>query len=267
MNRIKACFAFVLVCFSALSLCGCFMPRAHSMGASLMAVPHQPRASVDSANAEMSVAVGAFGSIAGEGLNVDKVKSGGGNVSFMYRMGEMASPVFFSASVGGIGGRLHFVCNESECSDNGEKYKEWLETKDGKRGYSFWDVQERLLLGGDFNVGRYVILGLGGGVQFFQGGGGYDDKREELGDRNLVENLDGKAGYAPVSSVWAGSRLGNDGKWGSVLAELDMLYKNDIEDWTTAMMLSYFHTTGFYGGIVWSSQLGYGLNLGKAFVF
>ena len=267
MNRVKAGIAFVLICFSALSLCGCFMPRAHSMGASLMAVPHQPRASVDSANAEMSVAVGAFGSIAGEGLNVDKVKSGGGNVSFMYRMGEMASPVFFSASVGGIGGRLHFVCNESECSDNGEKYKEWLETKDGKRGYSFWDVQERLLLGGDFNVGQYVLLGLGGGLQFFQGGGSYDDKRDELEGNKLVENIDGFMGFAPVTSVWAGSRLGHGGKWGSVLAEFDMSFIGDMGDWTSAIMLSYFHATGFYGGIVWNSQLGYGLNLGKTFVF
>ena len=46
-----------------------------------------------------------------------------------------------------------------------------------------------------------------------------------------------------------------------------MLYKSGIEDWTSAIMLSYFHTTGFYGGIVWNSQLGYGLNLGKVFTF
>ena len=267
MNRVKVCFAFVLICFSALSLCGCFMPRAHSMGASLMAVPHQPRVSADSSNAEMSVAVGAFGNIAGEGLNVNKVKTGGGDVSFMYRMGGAVSPLFFSAAAGGMLGKLRFDCNESRCSDNAETYKAWLKTKEGKREYSFWDMQERLLLGGDFNVGQYVLLGLGGGVQLFQGGGSYDDKRDELEDQKLLKNIDDNTGFAPVSSVWAGSRLGHGGEWGSVLAEFDMLYKSGIEDWTSAIMLSYFHTTGFYGGIVWNSQLGYGLNLGKVFTF
>ena len=267
MNRIKAGFVFVLVCLSTLSLCGCFMPRAHSMGASLMGVSHQPRISADSTNAEMSVTVGAFGNIAGEGLNVNEVRSGGGDVSFMYRMGGAVSPLFFSAAVGGMGGKLQFDCNESRCSDNAEKYRTWLDSKEGKRDYSFWNVQERLLLGGDFNVGPYVLLGLGGGVQFFQGGGSYDDKRDELEDAKLLENVDGNAGFAPVSSVWAGSRLGHGGKWGSVLAELDMLYKGDIEDWTGAMALNYFHTTGFYGGVVWDFQLGYGLNVGKTFVF
>ena len=267
MNRVKFCFAFVLICFSALSLCGCFMPRAHSMGASLMAVPHQPRVSADSSNAEMSVAVGAFGNIAGEGLNVNKVKTGGGDVSFMYRMGGAVSPLFFSAAAGGMLGKLRFDCNESRCSDNAETYKAWLKTKEGKRDYSFWDMQERLLLGGDFNVGQYVLLGLGGGVQFFQGSGSYDDKRDELEDQKLLKNIDENTGFAPVSSVWAGSRLGHGGEWGSVLAEFDMLYKSGIEDWTSAIMLNYFHTTGFYGGIVWNSQLGYGLNLGKVFAF
>ena len=267
MNRIKAKLAFVLICFSTLSLSGCFMPRAHSMGASLMTVPHQPRVSADSSNAEMSVAVGAFGSVAGEGQNIDEVKSGGGNVSFMYRMSGVASPVFLSASVGGLGGKLQFDCNESKCSNNAKKYKEWLKTDEGKKDYSFWDVQERLLLGGDFNLGKFAILGLGGGLQFFQGGGSYDDKRDELEDGKLVENVEGNADFAPISSVWLGSRLGHGGKWGSVLAEFDILYKGDMEDWTSAMMLNYFHTTGFYGGIVWSSQLGYGLNFGKAFVF
>ena len=168
MNRIKTGLAFFLICFLTLSLCGCFMPRAHSMGASLMAVPHQPRVSADSTNAEMSVTVGAFGNIAGDGLNVNKVKSGGGDASFMVRMGGAVSPLFFSAAAGGMLGKLRFDCNESRCSDNAEMYKVWLKTKEGKREYSFWDMQERLLLGGDFNVGQYVLLGLGGGVQFFQ---------------------------------------------------------------------------------------------------
>lgn len=267
MNKIKSTSILALSLCAACALSGCFMPRAHSMGASLMSVAHQPRTSADNENSEVSVGVNAFGSVAGEGLNVEDVKSGGANVSLMYRMGGSLSPLFATAAVGGMGGKLQFACSESRCSDNKLGYNAWLKTKDGKDDYSFWNVQERLLVGADFNPGKYLLLGLGGGVQFFQGGGDYDDQREALDELGLVESLDDDAGLAPVSSIWLGSRLGQNGKWGSVLAEFDMLYKGDADDWTSAIMLNYFHTSGFFGGVIWNSQLGYELNVGKTFVF
>lgn len=266
MNKKSIC-ALAALSLSAFLLNGCFMPKAHSMGASLMNVSHQPRLSADSENAEFTASVNAFGGISGEGLNVEDVKSGGANASLMFRMGGSLSPLFFSAAVGGFGGKLGFTCSESGCSDNSLGYKAWLKTKDGKDEYSFWNVQERLVVGGDFNPGKYLILGLGGGVQFFQGGGDYDDKREDLDKLGLIESLDDNYGVAPVSSVWLGSRLGQNGKWGSVLAEFDMLYKGGSDVWTSSIMLNYFHTSGFFGGVIWNSQLGYELNVGKTFVF
>lgn len=267
MNKIKSLAVLTASLCAAFTLNGCFMPRAHSMGASLMSVAHQPRVSGDSTNTELSVGVNAFGSVAGEGANVENVMSGGGNVTFMYRMGGLVSPIFTSASVGALGGKLQFACTDSRCSDSEIKYKEWLKTGAGEDEYSFWDVQERLLVGADFNPGKYVIVGFAGGVQLFQGGGDYDDMRAELDDGHYIKSLEGRKGAAPLTAFWLGSRIGRDGKWGSVLAEFDMLYKDNAEDWTSALMLNYFHTTGFFGGIVWNSQLGYELNVGKTFVF
>lgn len=267
MNKFKSLAVLTASLCASLTLNGCFMPRAHSMGASLMNVAHQPRVSGDSTNAEISLGVNAFGGFAGEGANVDNVKSGGGNVSFTYRMGGLVSPIFASASLGAFGGQLEFACTESRCSDSELKYKEWLNSEAGKDGYSFWDVQERLLVGADFNPGKYVIVGFAGGVQLFQGGGDYDDMRADLDEMGYIRSLEGRAAAAPFTSFWLGSRIGHDGKWGSVVAEFDMLYKNSIEDWTSAMMLNYFHTSGFYGGVIWNSQLGYELNVGKTFVF
>ena len=267
MNKFKTVAAMAASLCAVFTLNGCFMPRAHSMGASLMSVAHQPRISADSTNAEISLGVNAFGSVAGEGANVDNVKSGGGNVSFMYRMGGSVSPLFASAAVGALGGKLEFACTESRCSDSEIKYKAWLKTEAGEDEYSFWDIQERLLVGADFNPRKYAIVGLAGGVQLFQGGGDYDDMRADLDDERFIKSLEGRVGAAPFTSLWLGSRIGHDGKWGSVVAEFDMLYKNSVEDWTSAMMLNYFHTSGFFGGVVWNSQLGYELNIGKTFVF
>lgn len=267
MNKLKTAIALIALSCVVLALNGCFMPRAHSMGASLMSVAHQPRVSGDSTNAEISLGVNAFGSVAGEGANIDNVMSGGGNVTFMYRMGGLVSPIFTSASVGGFGGKLKFACTESRCSDSGIKYKDWLKTDDGKDEYAFWDIQERLLVGADFNPGKYVILGFAGGMQLFQGGGDYDDKRIELDDERYIKSLEGRKGAAPLTSLWLGSRIGQGGKWGSVVAELDVLYKDSMDDWTSALMLNYFHTSGFFGGVIWNSQLGYELNIGKTFVF
>lgn len=267
MKQIKSLMVGAISLFAICTLNGCLLPRAHSMGAPLMSIAHQPRVSGDSVNAEMSIGANAFGSVAGEGANVENVMSGGGNVTFMYRMGGIVSPIFTSAAVGGFGGKLNFACTDYRCSNNEIKYKDWLETNAGKDEYSFWNIQERLLVGADFNPGKYVIIGFAGGVQLFQGGGDYDDKRIELDDERYIKSLEGKTGVAPLTSIWLGSRIGQNGKWGSVLAEFDMLYKDSAEDWTTAFMLNYFHTSGFFGGVIWNSQLGYELNFGKNFVF
>lgn len=261
-NRLMMCAALC----SLFLLSGCLTAKTHSMGASLMTVAHQPRAYSDSTNAETSMTVNAFGSM-GNGFNVENVKSGGGDVSFMYRMGGAVSPVFVTAAVGGFGGVLNFACTKDSRCDNGSlKFSDWLKTDEGKDDYSFWDVQERILVGGDFYPGKYAIMGLGAGVQFYQGGGDYEDKRDGLEKVGYTESIEGKNGAAPVGSLWLGSRLGENGKWGSVVAEYDIRFYGNVDEWLSSAMLTYFHTSGFFGGFVWNSHLGYELNVGKTFV-
>jgi hypothetical protein len=128
-----------------------------------------------------------------------------------------------SAAFGGFGGSLNFGCDEEyDCSaEHGDRaaevivgsarnYREWLETKPGKDDYSFWNIQERVLAGFDFNPGP-IIVGLAGGLQMFQGGGDYDDMRDELDSQYIVDDVDGSSGMGFVMAYWLGFRFGPNG--------------------------------------------------------
>ena len=168
-------------------------PTLHSMGAAAMPAPVTHRATSDSAVTEFEVAASGFWAHNGDADNIKQMNGGGGNVSATYRLGSV---FFVSATVGGYGGSLKFSCDEdADCNDivtftNEEKqksysingsdnYNDWLKTGEGKKSYGFWNLQERILLGIDANLGKYIILGVAGGIQAYQGDSDYDDVREK----------------------------------------------------------------------------------------
>ena len=165
------------------------------MGAASMPAPVTHRATSDSAVTEFEVAASGFWAHNGDADNI-KQMNGGGNIAATYRLGSI---FFVSAAVGGYGGSLKFSCDEdADCNDivtftNEEKqksysingsdnYNDWLKTGEGKKSYGFWNLQERILPGIDANLGKYIILGVAGGIQAYQGDSDYDDVREDLGD-------------------------------------------------------------------------------------
>jgi hypothetical protein len=179
----------------------------------------------------------------------------------------MVSPLFVNVAAGAFGGSLRFSCDDSYgCDENDKKYKAWLESDEGSDSYSFWNVQERVLVGADFNIG-YAIFGAAAGVQLFQGGSDYDDMREKLDDEGLVNSKDEKNGVGAVSSVWLGSYLGRHGQYGNLVAEMDIFYKGDIDDWTSSIKWTYTHPSGFFGGAAYGNLMELTLFAGKQFVF
>ena len=258
-----------LILLSALSvaLTGCLQPTARSMGASLMPAPLTHRSSSDSASQEISVAASGFYGHTGDAYNVENLNAGGGNVGVTYRLGGILSPLFANVAMGAFGGSLRFGCDkDSGCDENDKKYSAWLESDAGKDSYSFWNAQERILVGVDFSIG-YAIFGAAGGVQLFQGGSDYDDMREKLDEGNLVDNLDDENGFAAVSSVWLGSYLGRHGQYGNLVAEMDIFYKGHADDWTSSIKWTYTHPTGFFGGAAYGNLMELTLFAGKQFVF
>lgn len=254
----------------ALALTGCLQPTSRSMGATLMPSPLMHRANPDSSAQEFSVAASGFYGHTGDAYNVEDLNAGGGNVGVTYRMGGTLSPLFVNVAAGAFGGKLQFGCDKnSNCDKNSQfdqKYVEWLETDEGTNNYSFWNVQERVLLGAEVSVG-YAIFGAAGGVQFFQGGSDYDDMREKLDDEGLIGNLDEENGVAAVTSVWLGSYLGRQGQYGNLVAEMDIFYKGDIDDWTSSIKWTYTHPSGFFGGAAYGNLMELTLFAGKQFVF
>ena len=186
----------------SLFVSGCLEPTSRSMGATLMPAPLMHRASADSSSSEKSVTASGFWGHTGDDYNVKDLNAGGGNVGFTYRMGGALSPFFVNIAAGGFGGSLKFGCDEgSKCNpssltktentvplDGDAKYAAWLRSDAGKESYSFWNIQERILAGVDFNLGAYVILGFAGGAQLFQGASDYDDAREKLDDLRIVDD-------------------------------------------------------------------------------
>ena len=203
----------------------------------------------------------------GEDNNVENLNAGGGNLGATYRLGGTLSPLFVNAAVGAFAGSLQFGCDESSrCDTSDVKYNSWLKSDAGKDSYGFWNVQERILVGADFNVG-YAIFGLAGGVQLYQGGSDYDDMRQTLDDVSVIDNRDEKNGLGAISAVWLGSYLGRQGQYGNLVAELDLFYKGDVDDWTSSVKWTYTHPTGFFGGAAYGNLMELTLFAGKQFVF
>lgn len=265
----------ILLSALAVALTGCLEPSARSMGATLMPAPLTHKVGADSSSQKMSVDVSGFWGYTDDAYNVRDLNAGGGNVGFTYRFA--GSPLFVNVAAGGFGGSLKFSCDEeADCSDvlegdlrslDGDAaYVTWLSSKEGRKSYNFWNIQERVLAGADINPG-VLILGLGGGIQFFQGSSDYDDMREKLDNAGVVNDVDSKSDFALVMAYWFGARIGQGGKFGNIVAEYDVLHQGDFEDWTSSLKLTYTHPTGFYAGAASNTLMSLTVFAGKQFEF
>lgn len=246
--------------FVPLLFCGCMKPSFHSMGVSPMIVEHPARAIPHGDSLEMSVSADAFGGYIRSGMNTEKGFDAGGAVSFLLRPAGAYSPLFMEAAVGGKYGQVKFA--DGDYFDGG--YSKWLMTKDGEKSYSFYSIQERITAGADFDLGSYVMLGFGGGVQFFQGGGEFDDKRDELEKLRIADNYDDGYGVKPVGMLRVGGRLG---KIGTLMLEYSQTFATHLADFGTNISLSYAHPSGLHAGLFMDLDAGVGLSLGKTFRF
>ncbi len=240
-------------------LVGCNKPILMSMGTSPMPVYHEPRWSGEQ-DKKWVVSADAFVGPFGEGLNVRDVFSLGGNLSVMYRFWN---PLFVQGAFAGSAGNLKFGCSDIPCT---REYGNWIGEND--KEYSFWALQERVLLGSDFVLGDLVQLGLGAGVQFFQADGQYEEEREKLEKVGLADNVNGKNEIYPVVSYWIGVNLGDHAKYGVIKSEVVLAVSDDLPD--GAVMtggLLYYHPSGFHGGYTYSPQMGVVLQVGKTFSF
>lgn len=265
----KSTIAMVTMAALSLNLTGCLLPKARSMGASLMPVPLDHRVDGNDDSQKVTLSASGFWNRNSEDHNLDKVMSGGGDLGLTYRFGGSLSPLFVNAAAGAFGGSLSMSCTESDCKNHGEneKYRQWLSTKEGQKDYSFWNVQERVLVGADFNPGSLMIMGLGAGMQFYQGSSDYDDLRDKLSEKKIMDDVDRNVGFGVVSAVWLGAHLGKQGQYGYVVAEVDTYFKGDPEDWLGSVKLTYSHPTGFFGGAAYEDLLGLTLYAGKTFTF
>jgi hypothetical protein len=227
------------------------------MGASQMIVPHQPRLAVNGDSSAMTMSVDAYGGAKMSGRNIKDGFTGGATASLNYRPLGFSSPLYVEAAFGGKGGNASFDCTEGgKCND---LYEAWLDYPEGKKKYSFWNLQERIAVGADFDAGP-VILGLSAGIQIFEGGGDFDDIRDELG-KNMAENDDEGYGVKVYSAARVGARLG---QYGVIMLESDFMWLKTLN---FGFMLNYFHPSGFHGGIFAAEKVGYGVNFGKTFSF
>ncbi len=287
----KRSFLPVLALALMVSMLTACQPRMRSMGASVEPAPIIHRATADSKESQTQLDVSGFYSMSNETENIDDLNALGGTASFTFRFGGGASFLFFNASLAGFHGKLRFACTDEDCEDPDDSYyapyKKWLATDGGKARYGFTNLQERLLVGMDFNSGRYMILGFAAGVQMFQGGGEYDRMREQLGadsvniylsnddddeggfyvNSSIVRNADDRYGFGVAASAWVGFRLGENSQYGNISLELSGFFNGWISTWTNSWRLTYAHPTGFYGGAAWGDLLNYTVYVGKSFVF
>jgi hypothetical protein len=142
-------------------------------------------------------------------------------------------------------------------------YNAWLDSKDGDEDYTFWNLQERIVAGAEFNLGSHLFLGAAGGIQFYQGGGDYESKRERLEDARLVENMDERADWRPTASLWFGPRLGESA--GSLAIEYGVTFADKVKEWNTTLGISYFHPSGFHGTVYTNTNTSFAVSLGKSF--
>lgn len=258
MKKTTSLLSAVLI---SLPLTGCIAPSMQSMGSAPMVTAHQPKMTAANEK-QIDLSVDAFGTVLSEGLNVEQVSAGGGAATFDFHPSGALSPLFVSASVAGYAGSLQFGCNDMPCS---KAYTAWLDTDDGDENYTFWNIQERIMGGAEFNLGSHLLLGAGGGIQFYQGGGDFDSKRDRMEKAKLVENIDDKFDWKPTASVWFGPRLGDNG--GVITVQYDVNFAQKVKEWNTQLSVSYFHPTGFHGGVATNSNMSFVATLGKTFLF
>ena len=256
----------VLTCGSCIALSGCVSTSFRSMGSLPTPIVHQARSAPDSKQAEFQLSVDGVGLLHESWFNTDQIYGGGGIVGGSFHFGGIASPLFISTHVGGFGGKLNFACDKKEnCADD---YSYWLSNGGDEKSHSFWALQEQLTVGAEFHPFN-VFLGFGGGMRAFQGGGDFDDRRSELEDNQMhVKNYDDGYGFSPVVSLWLGSYIGQNGKYGGLSFQFDWT-KEDINDEANTTYIpitfSYFHPTGFRGGVTLASLKGAEVFIGKTF--
>lgn len=262
-KRITFFFVSALCC-STILLTGCLNTTLMSMGTQPIPLVHQPRQNMDKSKPEIGISADGFGIINGHWVNTHQIYGGGGIINGTIYGAKPISPFFINFSFGGYGGNVKFTCDEEEnCRD---KYFDWLDSDEGKKTYSFFAFQEKISLGIEFNPWRF-ILGLSAGMHAFEGGGDYDNQRKELADLpNVVNESDNGANF--IFSSWLGFQIGEDGKYGAVVSELQLsgLYAHD-ESAEGQASLSYFHPSGFHGGITFVRTPGIELFAGKTFYF
>lgn len=245
---------------AAFALTGCLPPQMQSMGSAPLPAYHQPKTTPDGEQ-QITLSADAYGTFAASGFNVEQVNAGGGALSLEFHPAGTISPLFVNASVAGIAGTLQFGCNDLPCSDDG--YNVWLASKDGDKDYTFWNLQERIVGGVEFNIGSHLFLGTAGGFQFYQGGGDYESKRERLEKQNLVENMDERFGWRPTASLWVGPRLGESA--GSLAIEYGINFAKKVKEWNSTLGISYFHPSGFHGTVYTNTNTSFAVSLGKSF--
>jgi len=240
-----ACLGFTTI------LSGCLCTSFRSMSSMPLPTPHQPRLNPESKDREINLSVNGFGITNGDWFSTANVNAGGGQVEGTIRPGGFFSPLFASASFSGFGGNVNFDCKVAKnCSD---QYYAWLLSKEGQKKYSFWGTRENLRTGFEFHPPIYLFFGLSAEVQFYQGGGEFDRQRKKLrNDMRGIRNLDDGYGNLFAISTWNGFHLGKKGQYGSI--SLEISYSLDYIDDDSNMnyllsTLSYYHPSGFYGGV------------------
>ena len=221
---------------------------------------HQPK-STPNGEQQISISADVYGTALATGYNVEQVNAGGGLLGFEYHPAGAISPMFVNASVSGFAGTLQFGCNDMPCS---KEYNAWLATDDGDEDYTFWNIQERILAGAEFNLGSHFFIGAAGGAQFYQGGGDYESKRDRLEDVGLVKNIDERFDWKPTASLWFGPRFGEGG---SIAIEYTVNFADKPKEWNALLGISYFHPSGFHGSVFTSSNTSFAVSFGKSFLF
>ena len=253
-------FALLLLSVFPCLLAGCNKPVMQSMGTAPMPIYHEPRWTGEQ-DKKIVVSADAFVTPYGEGLNVDDVFSVGGALSLQYRFWN---PLFVQVAFAGAYGNLNFACTETPCTS---EYNNWRTKYDDDK-YDFFALQERVLLGSDFLIAGFVQTGFGAGVQFFQASGQYEDEREKLEGRDLVENANGKNEIYPVVGYWLSFHLGRNARLGLIKNEVEMSLSSDLPDGGVVTVgSSYYHPSGFHGGVSITSQMGVMFQLVKSFAF
>ena len=251
----KFLFAVSLFCL----LVGCNRPVFMSMGTAPLPVYHEPRWSGEQ-DKKWVVSGDAFVGPDGVGENVREVFSLGGDLSVMYRF---MNPLFVQASFAGAMGDLRFGCSDIPCTT---EYDRWRDRHDEK--YSFWTMQERMLLGSDFMLGSLVQAGFGVGALLFQAGGQYENAREELESADIADNANGKEEIYPVVGSWFGFNLGRHARLGVIKNEAYVVMSNDLpQGGVMTAGINYYHPSGFHGGLSYSAQMGITFQAGKSFSF